>query len=101
MAKILDITDRLTFDGNPLLKIRDKTLEVNANAPTMLKVMSFMRTDGSFSNEQVAEIYGLVFPEKSRKIIEEMKLSIADWMVLVQAAMELITGPASEAQGEK
>ncbi len=101
MAKILDITDRLTFDGNPFLKIRDKTLEVNADAPTMLKVMNFVRNDGSFSNEQVAEIYGLVFPEKSRKIIEEMKLSMADWMVLVQVAMELIAGPASEVQGER
>ena len=101
MAKILDITDRLTFDGNPFLKVRDKMLEVNADAPTMLKVMSFMQSDGSFGNEQVAEIYSLVFPEKTRKMIEEMKLGVTDWMVLVQAAMELITGPTSEAQGEK
>ena len=39
MAKIIDITDKLTFDGNPSLKIRGKVLEVNADAPTMLKVM--------------------------------------------------------------
>ncbi|WP_432627255.1 hypothetical protein [Brotaphodocola sp.] len=99
MARVLDITDRLTFDGNPSLKIRDKVLEVNADAPTMLKVMSFMQ-DGGVGNEQVVEAYNLVFPEKSQKAIEEMKLSINDWMIVVQAAMELITGPASETQGE-
>lgn len=99
MARVLDITDRLTFDGNPSLKIRDKVLEVNADAPTMLKVMSFMQ-DGGVGNEQVVEAYNLVFPEKSQKAIEEMKLSINDWMVVVQSAMELITGPTSETKGE-
>lgn len=46
MARVLDITDRLTFDGNPSLKIRDKELEVNADAPTMLKVMNLMQDGG-------------------------------------------------------
>ncbi len=99
MARVLDITDRLTFDGNPSLKIRDKELEVNADAPTMLKVMNLMQ-DGAVGNEQVAEAYNLVFSEESQKAIEEMKLSINDWMIVVQSAMELITGPTSETKGE-
>ena len=99
MARVLNITDRLTFDGNPSLKIRDKELEVNADAPTMLKVMNLMQ-DGAVGNEQVAEAYNLVFSEESQKAIEEMKLSINDWMIVVQSAMELITGPTSETKGE-
>lgn len=99
MARVLDITDRLTFDGNPSLKIRDKELEVNADAPTMLKVMNLMQ-DAAVGNEQVAEAYNLVFSEESQKAIEEMKLSINDWMIVVQSAMELITGPTSETKGE-
>ena len=39
MARKVDITDKLTFDGNPFLVIKGKELEVNADAPTMLKVM--------------------------------------------------------------
>ena len=35
MGKIIDITDKLSFDGNPKLKIKDNELEVNADAPTM------------------------------------------------------------------
>ena len=30
MAKIVDITDKLSFDGNPKLVIKGKELEVNA-----------------------------------------------------------------------
>ena len=41
-----------------------------------------------------------MFSEESQKAIEEMKLSINDWMVVVQSAMELITGPTSETKGE-
>ena len=56
--------------------------------------------DGAVGNEQVAEAYNLVFSEESQKAIEEMKLSINDWMIVVQSAMELITGPTSETKGE-
>ena len=34
MARVVDITDKLTFDENPSLKIKGKLLEVNADAPT-------------------------------------------------------------------
>ena len=37
MAKVLDITEKLSFEGNPRLKIKGRELEVNADAPTMLK----------------------------------------------------------------
>ena len=32
MSKIVDITDKLTFDENPKLVIKGKELEVNADA---------------------------------------------------------------------
>ncbi len=45
MGKVVDITDKLSFDGNPKLRIRGIEVEVNADAPTMLKVMSVMGND--------------------------------------------------------
>ena len=45
MAKMIDITEKLTFEGNPSLLIKGKKLEVNADAPTMLKVMGLMGSD--------------------------------------------------------
>ena len=38
MARKVDITEKLSFEGNPSLVIKGKVLEVNADAPTMLKI---------------------------------------------------------------
>ena len=45
MAKRVDITEKLSFDENPCLVIKGKELEVNTDAPTMLKVMGIMSND--------------------------------------------------------
>jgi hypothetical protein len=97
--KKYDITDKLTFDGNPVLVIKGKELEVNADAPTMLKVMNFFGSDG-VEIEQINQAYELIFPDKSRKEIEKMKLSVKDWMTVVQEAVGLVVGE-SDGRGEQ
>lgn len=89
MARTVDITDKLSFDENPALVIKGKKLEVNADAPTMLKIMNLMTAYG-VEIEQIGEAYELVFPEKSRKEIDKLKLSINDWTTVVMEAMNLI-----------
>lgn len=97
--KKYDITDKLTFDGNPALVIKGKELEVNADAPTMLKVMNFFGRDG-VEIAQINQAYELIFPDKSRKEIEKMKLSVKDWMTVVQEAVGLVVGE-SDGRGEQ
>lgn len=89
MARTVDITDKLSFDENPALVIKGERLEVNADAPTMLKIMNLMTADG-VEIEQIGEAYELVFPEESRKEIDKLKLSINDWTTVVMEAMNLI-----------
>lgn len=91
MAKVVDITDKLSFDENPALVIKGKRLEVNADAPTMLKIMNLITAEG-VEIEQIGEAYELVFPEKSRKEIDKLKLSVDDWTTVVMEAMNLILG---------
>lgn len=91
MANVIDITDKLSFEENPALIIKGKKLEVNGDAPTMLKIMNFMGGDG-VEVEQINDAYELIFPDKSRKEIEKMKLNVSDWMTVVQAAIGLIVG---------
>ncbi len=97
--KKYDITDKLTFDGNPVLVIKGKELEVNADAPTMLKVMNFFGSDG-VEIDQINQAYELIFPDKSRKEIEKMRLSVSDWMIVVQEAIGLVVGE-SDGRGEQ
>ena len=99
MAKVVDITDKLTFDGNPCLMINGEKLEVNADAPTLLKVMGLFG-NGHPGPKETLEAYNLMFPEKSRKVIDSLKLLVPDWMTVIQEAIKLITGDIT-GQGER
>ena len=94
MGKVVDITEKLTFDENPKLRIRGKELEVRADAPTVLKAMSLMDSD-SQNVKEVIKAYELIFPEESRREIDNMKLSFRDLMVVIQEAIKLIIGDTS------
>lgn len=91
MAKVVDITDKLTFEENPALEIKGKVIEVNADAPTMLKVMGLMGKDAP-GVQEIMDAYQLMFPEKSRKELDKLKLSFRDLIVVVQGAVQLIAG---------
>lgn len=99
MAKVVDITEKLTFEGNPSLLIKGKKLEVNADAPTMLKVMGLMGSDDPGVSE-ILKTYDMMFPEKSKEEIEKLGLSFNDLIVVVQEAVGLIVGGVSD-QGEQ
>lgn len=98
MGKVVDITDKLTFDGNPKLKIKGKELEINADAPTMLKVMALMGNENPGIPE-ILETYNLMFTEKSRQEIVDLKLGFNDLVTVIQEGVALITGEDSS-QGE-
>lgn len=97
MAKVVDITDKLTFDGNPYLMIKGEKLEVNADAPTLLKVMGLFG-NGHPGPKETLEAYNLMFPEKSRKEIDKMKPIFSDLLTIIQEAVSAATGDVG--QGE-
>lgn len=97
MAKVVDITEKLSFDENPRLKIRDVEVEVNADAETMLKIM------GEFANKNEMQAslgaFDFMFSEKEKKKILKQKPAAKDLMEIIQCAMNLIMG--EEEQGEQ
>lgn len=99
MARVADITDKLSFESNPELVIKGKHLEVNADAPTLLKVMGAMGKDTP-GIEDINMAYEMMFPEKSRKEVEKLGLKFPDWVVLVREAITLVTD-GGEGQGEQ
>ncbi len=98
MAKIVDITEKLEFEENPRLKVRDTEIEVNADAATMLKVMGVLGDTEEPGAREVTQMYELMFAEEEREKIEQMKLSFKDFTTLVYTAISLING--EETQGE-
>ena len=98
MGKIVDITDKLSFDENPKVVVKGKELEVNADAATVLKIMGLLGDGNSVQPSDVVEMYELIFSDTDRKKIDKMKLQFADFQTLVFSAINLITG--EEESGE-
>lgn len=91
MSKIVDITDKLSFDTNPLLKVKEESIEVQSDAETMLKIMGLFGGDKSEA-EAAVEAAKLIFSDKDQKKIVKMGLQMKDYMILVQEAMNLAMG---------
>lgn len=98
MGKVVDITDKLSFEENPKLIVKGKELEVNADAPTMLKVMGLMGEKAG--TDEILKAYDMLFTQKAKKEIEAMKLNFNDLIVVIQEAIVLITGEG-ESQKER
>lgn len=99
MAKVVDITEKLNYEENPKIKVKDKEIEVNTDAATMLRVMGILSQNDETGPKEIIAMYELIFPEKERKKIEQLKLNFSDFVTLVYTAIGLITG--EDDQGEQ
>lgn len=93
MARIIDITDKLTFDAKPAIMIAGKKIEINDDAVTVLKLMGKMG-DGEkdVTPGLLAELSDMLFTQEGKDIIARMNLNFHDYSILVETAMNLITG---------
>lgn len=98
MGKVIDITDKLSFDENPKILIKGELYEVNADARTMLEIM------GAFANNDEAagslSAYEKLFSQKDREKIESLKLSFKDLMIIIETAMNLVQGEDEEGEAK-
>ena len=96
MGKIIDITDKLQFDENPHLKVKDVEVEVNADAETMLKIM------GEFKNKSEVEAslnsFELLFSDADREKILALKMPAKSLMIMIESAMSLVMGKEEKEQ---
>lgn len=99
MSKVVDITEKLSFDTNPVLKVKGEEIEVQSDAETMLKIMGMFQDDKS-EMETVVEAAGLIFSPNDQKKIKKMGLQMKDYIILVQEAMSLAMGEGED-QGEQ
>lgn len=93
MSKVIDITEKLNFEENPKLKIKDAEIEVNTDATTVLTLMQIIGDEeGTPSAKKMMEMFELIFPENSRKTLDKMRLNFADLTTVIEAAMTLVMG---------
>jgi len=92
MAKIVDITEKLSFEENPKIKIKNITCEVNTDATTVLKLMQLLGDGENVNPSDIVSMYELIFSETERKKIEKLKLQFKDFQSLVMAAIDMAVG---------
>ena len=80
--------------------IKGKAIEVNADAPTMLKVMNLMSSDDPGAQD-IMDAYDMIFSGKSKTELEKLKLDFKDLIIVVQEAVQLISGVEEPAGGEQ
>lgn len=99
MAKVIDITEKLSFDTAPTIKTGDVEIKVNTDAATMLKIMGVLSDIDSPGPKEIIKMYNLMFEESERQKIERLKLNFTDFRTLIYTAISLVTGEAE--QGEQ
>lgn len=92
MAKVVDITEKLNYEENPVIRVKNIEIEVNTDAATMLKIMGILADNAETGPKEVLKMYELMFAEKERKKIEKLKLNFNDFTTLVYTAIGLVTG---------
>lgn len=100
MAKKVDITEKLNFDTNPVLVIKETEIEVNTDAETVLKIMGILSENESESPKIILEMYDLIFSTDAKNTLGKLKLSFTDLTTVVKAALNLITGEEDEVTRE-
>lgn len=94
---IYSLTDKLNFDENPKIEIKDKTLEVKADAETVLSLMDVIQNSDS-EMQATLDAANLLFSEEDVKIIKALKLGFKDYVTLITTAINLAIGEDPDAE---
>lgn len=101
MAKIINITDKLDFNENPIMEIGTVEAEVNADAEMVLRLMGVFSENNDL--HAVTQALNLIFKPEDVKAICSLrqngkKLSAKSLMMIIKEAMRLVMG--EDALGE-
>lgn len=101
MSKIIDITDKLSFEEKPTFTVKGVEFEANDDAISMLKVTTLMSGNGKdgVSPADILEIYNLLFDEENRRKVEGLKLNPKDFSTLIMlCATKVIDSSGDEGE---
>ena len=96
---LYSLTDKLKFEDNPQIKIKDTVLTVKSDAETVLKLMDIVSKKGE--TEGTIEAVNLLFSAKDIKALNALKLSMADYITVISTATSLAVGEDPDANQEE
>ena len=90
-----NLTDKLNFEENPQIEVKNKVITVKADAETVLSLLDLLQTRGELAASQEAP--SLLFSPKDLKTIKDLKLSFKDYSTLIEVAVNLALGEDPDA----
>lgn len=84
------LTDKLNFEENPQIEIKDKKITVKADAETVLKLLSIIEEKGE--TQATLQVVDLLFSPADKKTIHSLKLGFSDYVKLIEVATSLALG---------
>ncbi len=95
MSKIIDITDKLTFEENPRIRVKDVEIELNANALDFYETLGMMNEKSTNMDELTLRLAAT--PADVDKI-KALKLSVKDFNLFARMCLETISGADTEGE---
>ena len=97
---VYDLTEKLKFNEDPILVIKDKELTVKSDAEVVLRLMDLLQTKGEIAG--ATEAMSLLLSPADLKKLSALHLKTDDYVTVMHAAINLALGsdPAEEEQGE-
>lgn len=92
MARVYNITDKLDFQDNPVLKIKDVEVEVNTDAKSILKVMSIIGDGENITPDDILAVFEIIFSKTEQKKVEKLNLQFSDFQTVVLTAINIAAG---------
>lgn len=101
MAKVFDITDKLSNENTVILKVKDTDLEVKIDAETVLKALA-MSDEETSVGERYLGMQKVLFTEESSDKITKLNLPFPAYKTVVETAFSIAVGSydEGETQGE-
>lgn len=97
---IYNMTEKLKFDSDPILKIGDTELTIKSDAETVLQLLDIVSAKGELSAARAC--MELLLSPADQKKLKALHLKTRDYVEVMSTAMSLALGedPDEDIQGE-
>lgn len=97
---IYNMTEKLKFDSDPVLTIKDTELTIKSEAETVLQLLDIVSSKGELAAARAC--MELLLSPADQKKLKALHLSARDYVEVMSTAMSLALGedPDEDIQGE-
>lgn len=90
--KVIDISEKLKMEDNPVILVNGEELEVNTDAATILEIMGELGDENTVTPSSISKMCDLIFTDEAKKKIRKLRLKFDDYQTLVETAINLAVG---------